>query len=178
LTGWIVRDERPGDEAVIRRVTAAAFAGHPHSDGTEPAIVDALRTDGDLVLSLVAEAAGSIVGHVAVSPVALSNGDTGWLGLGPISVVPRFQRRGVGGALVEAAMARLRAADARGLVLVGSPDFYARFGFVRGTPLHLPGPLAEYFQVLAFTEVVPAASVAFAPGFSAGSPPGDPISAS
>jgi putative acetyltransferase len=83
----------------------------------------------------------------------------------------------VGGALVEAGMARLRKTDARGLVLVGSPDFYARFGFVRGTPLCLPGPLAEYFHLVSFTAVVPTASVAFAPGFSAGSRPGDPISA-
>ena len=161
----IVRVEQPGDEAAIRRVTQAAFAGHPHSEGTEPAIVDALRGDGDCVLSLVAEDAGEIVGHVAFSPARLSSGEEGWLALGPISVLPQRQGQGIGRALVEGGIARLREAGASGIVLLGDPALYARFGFARETPLHITGPLAGYFQALPFTAEVPAAAVDFAPAF-------------
>lgn len=154
-----------GDEAAIHRVTERAFIDHPHSEGTEPAIVDALRAYGDLTLSLVAEADGEIVGHVAFSPAELSNGDGGWLALGPISVAPERQGRGVGRALVEAGTAALRDAGASGVVLLGDPELYGRLGFVRETPLHIEGPLAPYFQVMAFTDAIPAAHVGFAPAF-------------
>ncbi len=164
-TGWTIRAERPGDEPAIHRVTEMAFANHPHSEGTEPAIVDALRADGDLALSLVAEIGGEVVGHVAYSPALLSNGDQGWLTLGPISVHPDWQHQGLGRALIEAGAAHWRAAGAHGIVLLGSPDLYARFGFRLGTPLHIAGPLAAYFQVLPFTAEIPPASVTFAQAF-------------
>jgi putative acetyltransferase len=163
----IIRAERPGDEAAIRGVTRAAFAGHPHSDGNEPAIVDALRADGDLALSLVADEGGAIVGHAAFSPAQLSGGEPGWLTLGPLSVLPDRQGRGTGRALVEAGLARLRDAGARGIVVLGDPELYGRFGFLRGTPLGIAGPLAGYFQVLPFTSRIPAATVDFAAGFGA-----------
>ncbi len=165
MTSWTIREERPGDEAAIHRVTEMAFANHPHSEGTEPAIVDALRAAEDLTLSLVAEADGAVVGHAAYSLAILSNGEQGWQTLGPISVDPDWQHQGIGRALLEAGSAHWRHNGARGIVLLGSPDLYSRFGFVRGTPLHIEGPLAEYFQVLAFTDAIPAASVGFAPAF-------------
>jgi putative acetyltransferase len=165
MAPWTIRDERPGDEAAIRRVTAAAFADHPHSEGTEPAIVDALRSAGDLTLSLVAEADGGVVGHVAFSRAILSNGAQDWQTLGPISVAPRWQGQGIGRALVGAGAAHWRAAGAPGIVVVGNPELYGRFGFSTDTALHLEGPLAPYFQVLALTGEVPAASVGFAPAF-------------
>lgn len=160
-----IRAEQSGDEAAIHRVTEAAFADHPHSEGTEPAIVDALRADGDFVLSLVAEGDGEIVGHVAFSRAILSTGEQGWLTLGPISVHPKYQGRGIGRALVEAGAAHWREAGAKGVVLLGDPALYGRFGFVRDTPLHIDGPLARYFQVLPFTNEIAAASVTFAPAF-------------
>jgi putative acetyltransferase len=166
MTGWTIREERPGDEAAIHGVTEVAFANHPHSEGTEPAIVEILRATGDLSLSLVAEMDRAIVGHIAFSPALLSNGTPGWQTLGPISVDPDWQHQGIGRALIEAGAAHWRKAGARGIVLLGSPDLYGRFGFVRGTPLHIEGPLAQYFQVLAFSGEVPAASVEFAPAFS------------
>lgn len=162
---YTIRPERPGDEAAIHRVTEAAFTGHPHSEGTEPAIVDALRAQGDLALSLVADTDGAIVGHVAFSHAILSDGAEGWLALGPISVAPERQGEGIGRALVEAGAAHWRETGARGIVLLGDPALYERFGFVRGTPLHIEGPLADYFQVLPFTRAIPAASVTFAPAF-------------
>jgi putative acetyltransferase len=162
---WSIRPERPGDEPAIRRVTAAAFAGHPHSGGSEPRIVDGLRADGDLSLSLVAERAGEIVGHVAFSPARLSGGEPGWLTLGPISVLPGLHGQGAGRALIEAGLARLREDGACGAVVLGEPELYGRFGFVPGTALRIAGPLADYFQVLALAGEIPASTVEFASAF-------------
>ena len=160
-----IRAERAGDEAAIHRLTQAAFNGHPHSDGTEPAMVAALRQRGELSLSLVAEDGARIVGHAAFSPVTLSDGEEGWLALGPISVDPARQGEGIGRALVEAGAAQLRDGGAKGVVLDGDPELYRRFGFRRDTPLFIEGPLAPYFQALPFTDRPPAASVTFAPAF-------------
>lgn len=167
MSKWLIREERPGDEPAIHRVTEAAFKGHCHSEGTEPAIVDALRADGDLALSLVAETDSGIVGHVAFSPARLSGDETGWYTLGPVSVLPERQGQGIGRSLIESGIAHMRNAGAQGVVVLGDPDLYARFGFARGTPLHIAGPLADYFQVLPFVAEAPSATVGFAPGFSA-----------
>jgi putative acetyltransferase len=167
MTGWTIRQERPGDEPAIHRVTEVAFANHPHSEGTEPAIVEILRAAGDLSLSLVAEIEGEVVGHVAFSPAILSDGARGWQTLGPISVHPDWQAHGIGRALLEAGVAHWREAGGKGIVLLGSPDLYGRFGFLTGTPLHIEGPLARYFQVLALSGEIPAAAVEFASAFGA-----------
>ena len=166
MSDLTIRAEVPGDEPAIRSVVEAAFADHPHSKGTEPAIVDRLRSDGDLALSLVAEQDGAIVGHAAYSAAVLSSGETGWFALGPIGVLPARQGRGIGRMLVEAGTARLTAVGAKGIVLLGDPELYARFGFVRDTPLSVAGPLAGYFQVLPFVQEVAEAQVRFAPAFS------------
>ena len=162
----MIRHERPGDEAAIFAVTEAAFAGHPHSEGTEPYIVDALRADGDLVASLVVDDGGQIVGHVAYSPAMLSDGSEGWWVLGPISVLPARQGEGLGRMLVELGSNLARERGAKGVILIGDPALYWRFGFVQGTPITLDGPLAQYLQVLAFSDHIPTASVGFAPAFA------------
>ena len=162
------RDEGIGDAAAIAALTDAAFRDAPHRSGTEAAIVAALREDGVLALSLVAEDDdGMLAGHVAFSPVRLSGGEPGWFGLGPVSVVPDRQGRGIGAALVRAGLARLRAEGADGCVVLGDPAYYARFGFVADARLQLPGVPPAYFQVLAFGGEVPAGTVAYADAFSA-----------
>ena len=162
------RDEGIGDAAAIAALTDAAFRDAPHRSGTEAAIVAALREDGVLALSLVAEDDdGMLAGHVAFSPVRLSGGEPGWFGLGPVSVVPDRQGRGIGAALVRAGLARLRAEGADGCVVLGDPAYYARFGFVADARLQLPGVPPAYFQVQVFGGEVPAGTVAYADAFSA-----------
>lgn len=160
-----VREERAGDEAAIGAVNQAAFADHPHSEGTEPAIVAALREDGDLTLSLVAEEDGRIVGHAAFSAAILSTGEAGWETLGPIAVLPERHGQGIARAMLAEAERILRARGAKGIVLLGDPAIYARLGFTRDTPLHVDGPLAAYFHARHFVHEVPAAAVTFAPAF-------------
>ena len=128
-----IRPERPTDVPLIEAVTVAAFQCAVHTRHTEQHIVNALRRAGALTISLVAERAGILVGHVALSPVRISDASTHWFGLGPISVLPAHQRQGVGSALMHAALAALRRHGANGCVLLGDPAYYGRFGF-RATP--------------------------------------------
>jgi putative acetyltransferase len=161
----IIRPERDGDASAIRAVTAAAFKDAPHSSGTEVAIVDALRDAGALTLSLVAEEQDRIIGHVAFSPVTI-NGEAGrWFGLGPVSVEPAEQRRGIGQALIQEGLERLRAADSEGCVLLGDPAYYRRLGFVSDPSLRYGEVPAEYFQRVSFTDSEPTGEVRYHPAF-------------
>ena len=81
-----VRNENSGDIGAIDKVTAEAFLNAPHTNHTEQYIVLELRKSDDLYISLVAEHQGKVIGHVAISPVTISDGATAWFGLGPISV--------------------------------------------------------------------------------------------
>ena len=161
---WTIREERPGDEQAITALVDAAFRDAPHSDGTEAAIVERLRADGDLALSLVA-AEGSLVGHVAFSPVTLSDGTARWYGLGPVAVSPRRQGEGIGTALVRQGLERLQAMEAGGCVVLGEPGYYGRFGFRHDPRLAFPGPPPEYFQRLVLDGEPPAGTVRYARAF-------------
>ena len=160
-----LRPEAPGDEEAIFALTEAAFRGTEYSDGTEPYIVDRLRADGDLALSLVALDKRRIVGHVAISPVTISDGTSDWCGLGPVSVWPEMQKLGIGSALIRRAIADMRERGAKGIVLLGSTDYYPRFGFRHEPQLTYPGPPAEYFQCLVLDGELPSGKVAYAPAF-------------
>lgn len=162
-----IRPELPSDIAAIHAVTRAAFLNAPHTDHTEHFIVDALRRAGVLTLSLVAELEGQVVGHVAVSPVVISDGAAGWYGLGPISVLPEFQGQGIGTQLMSAALQSLRDLGANGCVLLGDPGYYARFGFQPYPGLELPDVPPEYFQAFPFGTTVPRGVVTYHVGFEA-----------
>ena len=146
-----IRPERPGDILPINALIVAAFRGKEYSDGNEAQIVDILRSDGDLSLSLVATNMDqAVIGHIAFSPVTISDGSKGWYGLGPVSVIPSGQNGGIGAMLVEDGLSRIRAMGARGCVLLGNPAYYGRFGFEHDPQLTYPGPPPEYFQRLIF----------------------------
>lgn len=163
-----IREERESDIPAIRALTRAAFAKAAHAGGNEQDIIDALRADGDLTLSLVATNMDeAIVGHLAVSPVTLSSGARGWYSGGPLSVMPTRQRTGIGAQLVEEGIERMKALGAQGIVLLGSPNYYGRFGFRADPDLVLPGVPAEYFQMLLLGGEAPKGEVAYARGFSA-----------
>lgn len=163
----LIRDEQATDAEAIGHLTEAAFADQPHSSHTEQFIVQALRAAGQLSVSLVATDGTDLLGHVAVSPVTLSDGSTGWHGLGPISVRPDRQGQGIGTGLMHAAIQRLQALGSAGCVLLGEPAYYARFGFKAYPGLELPGVPAMYFQALPFGAQVPRASVQYAAAFDA-----------
>ncbi len=167
----VIRDETEADADAIAGVTVAAFQTLAISNHTEQFIIAALRAADALKISLVAEAAGRVVGHIAFSPVTISDGAANWYGLGPLSVLPGCQRQGIGSALVREGLARLKAMDAGGCCLVGHPDYYRRFGFenIRGL-VHAGVPEAVFLaRVLAGRH--PQGMVEFHEGFQADGPP-------
>ena len=165
MTAINIRPEVSADCGTIHTLTQAAFKDMPFSDGDEPDLVDRLRADGDLTLSLVAEDATRIVGHIAFSPVEISDGTKNWYGLGPVSVWPDLQKGGIGGALINRGIADLREIGARGIILLGSPVYYSRFGFEHDPALTYPGPPPEYFQRLVLTGEQPSGEVRYSAAF-------------
>lgn len=162
-----IRKEHSSDIQRIHELTVAAFLEAPHTDHTEQFIVKALRESGALSISLVAVDEGNIVGHVALSPVTISEGAGSWYGLGPISVLPENQGSGIGSMLMDAAIQELKNINANGCVLLGDPNYYHRFGFKPVEGLVLPGVPPEYFQALLLQGDLPQGSVTYHESFSA-----------
>jgi putative acetyltransferase len=164
---FTIRSESAVDGPAIAAVTVAAFLNAPHTGHTEQFIVSALRKAGQLSVSLVAELQGEIVGHVAVSPVSISDGAVGWFGLGPISVIPKLQGRGVGSQLMNCALRALKEQGAAGCVLLGEPKFYHRFGFRADPGISLPDVPPEHFLAMSFGPTLPCGTVSYHEGFYA-----------
>lgn len=163
----IIRREQQSDIQHIETVTIAAFKNAQYSAHNEQYIVNALRCNGALSVSLVAEHNGVVIGHVAVSPVTIAGNNENWFGLGPISVVPSEQGKGVGTLLMNAAIDALKTLKANGCVLLGEPAYYSRFGFSPINGLTLPGVPAEYFQALHLQGTIPQGDVVYNDAFSA-----------
>jgi putative acetyltransferase len=163
----LIRSETSADAGAIAEVTVAAFRTLAISQLTEHFIVAALRAAGALTISLVAEADGRVVGHIAFSPVTISDGSSHWYGLGPVSVLPEYQRRGIGSALIEEGLARLKDLGARGCCLVGHPEYYKRFGFQNVQGLVYEGVPDEVFFAMSFDGHMPQGMVEFHEAFQA-----------
>ena len=146
----VIRSETDADVSTIAEVTAAAFQGLEISHHTEQFIIAALRDAKALTISLVADVDGGVIGHIAFSPVSISDGTQNWYGLGPVSVLPAYQRQGVGKALIREGLSRLKDIHARGCCLVGHPDYYRKFGFKNVPGLTLAGVPPEVFFALPF----------------------------
>lgn len=165
--GIAIRSETDADAGAIAGVTIAAFSTLPISNHTEQFIIAALRAAKALTVSLVAEMDGRVLGHIAFSPVAMSDGSPGWYGLGPVSVLPDYQRQGIGGALIQEGLSRLKQLGARGCCLVGHPEYYRRFGFESPRGLGHEGIPRDVFFVMSFDGHMPQGSVEFHEAFKA-----------
>ncbi len=124
-----VRPESTEDIPGIRLVEEAAF-GRP----AEADLVDLCRKRGKVALSLVAVEAGRITGHILFTPVRLDPPHPGWnaLGIGPVAVLPECQRMGIGSRLMTIGLEICRQRGVDFIVLLGSPTYYAHFGFIPG----------------------------------------------
>lgn len=147
----IIRPETPDDIEAIDRLQTAGF-GRPD----EALLVTEIRAAGDITFSLVAELDGEVVGHVLVSPVTITaNGETyPGEGLGPLAVDKSMQRRGIGKALMNAAIEQCKQAGVDLIFVLGSPDYYPQFGFQPAIPLGFDSNYTQgegdhpYFMVL------------------------------
>jgi putative acetyltransferase len=159
----IIRDERPEeDAAAVRALLEAAFGGP-----LEAELVDRLRQDGDVVLGLVAEEAGRVVGHVLLSRMTAPFRA---LALAPLAVLPERQRTGIGGRLVRAALARATAEDFDAVIVVGEPAYYQRLGFDAALARGFLSPYAgPFLMARALRGALPVATgrLAHAPAFAA-----------
>ena len=120
---------------------------------------------------MVAEIDGQVIGHIAFSPAPVSDGTPGWYALGPVSVLPEYQRTGIGRAMIWAGLERLKVMGARGCCLVGHPGYYGKVGFINPTGFYYEGVPPEIFFALSFDDQYPQGAVTFYEGFKAEASP-------
>lgn len=127
----IIRREEPQDIAAIRTVNEQAFGGSGEANA-----IDALRARGASTLSLVAVINDRVVGHLFFSPATFEASDRSWpaLGLAPLSVLPDYQRQGIGTALMHAGLEECRRLGHERVIVLGHPTYYPRFGFMAAKP--------------------------------------------
>lgn len=164
-----IRPETKADISQIREVVYQAFLNHPHHAigalPTEHLIIEGLRNTGELTLSLVAEMDNVVCAHLAFSKIMINHQFLHWYGLGPVAVLPEMQNQGIGSSLIREGIATMRANGAAGLVLLGDPRYYQRFGFKANGALTLKGVPAEYFMSLAFIPDLAAGEVDYHASF-------------
>ncbi|MCP4955848.1 GNAT family N-acetyltransferase [Photobacterium aquimaris] len=164
-----IRAEKASDKENITALTYCAFENHPHHEPgakpTEHLIVDKLRKANMLALSLVCEDKNNIIGHIAFSPILINGEQSSWYGLGPLSVTPERQGEGIGSALIRFGLSQLKTQGIEGVVLLGEPQYYARFGFESQPNLTLAGVHAEYFMAKALANSIPTGEIGFHSAF-------------
>jgi putative acetyltransferase len=165
-----IRREHARDIAAVRQLNRQAF-GSPE----EAAIVDVVRAQAQPIISLVAEDADAVIGHILFSPVTLNlKSQPLLMGLAPMAVVPARQRTGVGSALVNAGLHECRLLGAVGIVVIGHPEYYPRFGFVAGSSFGLTCEFEVPDEVFMARELVENAlrsspgTIRYHPAFSGG----------
>ncbi|MGO4682947.1 GNAT family N-acetyltransferase [Hyphomicrobium sp. 2TAF46] len=159
----LIRNETAGDIPAISRLVTEAFLMLAQSSGTETSIIEKLRAEGTLALSLVAEEDGEVIGYLATSAARIGTQD-GWGLIGPLAVLPSRHRQGIGAALMAEALRRLRATS-RGAALVGDPAYYGRFGFRTFPGLGVTGCPPEVVQALPFDSIEPRGELIHHPAF-------------
>jgi putative acetyltransferase len=160
-----IREETETDQPAIRTLTEAAFRGRPYAGGDEQDVIDRLRTGAALTLSLVAVEDNEVVGQITFSPASLENDLNAWFALGPVSVLPSRQSEGIGSALINEGLDRIKDMGASGCILTGDPNYYKRFGF-KVSPQNSPtNESPEYFQLKLLNEEQPAGRFRFHAAF-------------
>jgi putative acetyltransferase len=144
----LIRNATPSDFAAIRQVVRHAF-----NQDDEGNLVEQLRADGDALVELVAASDIAIQGHILYSPLAMVRGEESLraAALAPVSVLPAFQNKGLGGELIRAGNARCRELGCVGVVVLGHAAYYPRFGFSPKIAESLQAPFSgPHFMALEF----------------------------
>lgn len=154
-----IRQEQTKDYDTIHKIVELAFRDMEDSDHSEPFLVDRLRQTDAFIpeLSLVAEADGKIIGHILLTKVEIvsANKSVPSLGLAPVSVLPDYQNRGVGSALIREAHKRAAELGYDSVVLLGHKDYYPRFGYKQAIDFGIEFPFDAPHAYCMATELRP-----------------------
>lgn len=167
----IVRQETEADHGAVYEVVKAAFAGAEHTTGDEQDLVERLRRSAAFVpeLSLVAEQAGEIVGHILFTKMTIGGRPS--LALAPVSVAPACQRQGIGSLLIREGHRKARELGFASVIVVGHAEYYPRFGYAPASRWDIRADFAVPDACFLASELMPEALrgvsgvVAFAPEF-------------
>ncbi len=132
----MIRYARASDRPAIDDVVGQAFGGPD-----EVALVGRLRADGDVLFELVAEESGQVTGHILFSRLWADRAEL-FAALAPLAVRPGLQRAGTGSALVRAGLESAREFGAHGVLVLGRPAYYPRFGFSTAAAARVNAPYA------------------------------------
>jgi len=128
-----IRKEEEKDHNIVFNLIESAFSDDQISDHTEQLLVNRLRNSANFVpeLSLVACANNTVVGHILLTKLILKNNDTTSTGLAmaPVSVLPGFQKIGIGSQLINKSHAIAKSMGFPFIVVIGHVDYYPRFGY-------------------------------------------------
>jgi putative acetyltransferase len=150
----LVREETPEDYSAIREINRLAFGGD-----AESILVDRLRKDGCVVVSLVAADDGRVAGHILFSELSLNTnrGAIAAIALAPVAVLPARQRSGIGSTLVRAGLESCRRRGKTVVAVLGHPEYYPRFGFSAELAKRLHGPYSDAGDAWMALELTPGA---------------------
>jgi putative acetyltransferase len=144
-----LRAELPSDRDGIRKLLRLRFPAPAEAE-----LVDRLRADGEVAISLIAEESDGIMGHVLFSRMSAPFPA---LGLAPVAVDPAWRRQGIAARLIEDGLAKARDTGWRAVFVLGDPAYYRRFGFDVGLAAGFSSPYAgPHFMVRALTDALPA----------------------
>lgn len=160
-----IRKELVTDHGSISQLTERAFRDRPYAGGNEQDVIDRLRTEGALSLSLVALEDGLVVGQITFSPAENKDEMGSWFALGPVSVLPSRQGEGIGSMLINEGLRQIEESGALGCILTGNQQYYKKFGF-EPSPKNCPsGEPMEYFQLNCFKGPKPTGRFSFHQAF-------------
>lgn len=164
----IIRSEQSADAHAIRHIVKEAFAKAEHTDSDEHNLVERLRSTDDYIaeLSLVAEINGKAVGYIMFSRIYI--GPTEAVALAPLAVLPGFQNRKIGQALIQAGHHRARALGYSCSVVLGAPGYYARYHYLPASQFGITPPFdvpAEFYMVCQLNPPIPRGEVCYSPAF-------------
>ena len=160
---YIIREEQARDVEQVRALLCAAF-----STDAESRLVDALRANGKVLISLVAVCAEDVLGHILFSPVTSSPpSEAKGMGLAPVAVLPAVQSQGIGSQLILTGLELCEELGVDYCVVLGSPDYYERYGFEKASTYDLENEYGvdDEFMVTFITEQVVKGLIQYAPEF-------------
>lgn len=161
---YLIREEQARDLDQVRALLRLAF-----STDAESQLVDALRANGKAIVSLVAVCAEDVLGHILFSPVTASPpSEANGIGLAPVAVLPEVQSQGIGSQLILAGLQICQDLAYDYCVVLGSPEYYQRFGFEQASEHGLENEYGvdEEFMVIRFSDRSVTGLIKYAPEFA------------